>query len=394
MAIKKNVLFSQDFFPIYGGAHLWLYEVYKRWGSEVSAIVQDYQFDNRLYSMQRKFDTKEHGFLEIIRKDIKAPDINILSRSFHKTIKKNIGFIDEVCCNEQTTINVLRAFPEGISGCVYKILHPKSCKLITYAHGEEILIALTSKQLLWSCKLVYFLSDLIIANSYSTKKLVQSIAPKAQIEVVYPGVDYKRFLNFSYDSSCIRAKWSVNDNEILLFSMARIETRKNHISVIKAVKMCIDNGINIKYLIASDGDEKDRLVQMVKEQQFENFVIFIGYLSEEEKISTLFSCDIHIMPSIQNDSTTEGFGIVFLEAAAAGVPSISGNVGGQPESVINGKTGFVVDGNDIPEIAKIISTLCADEKLRKKMGNCGRKWAKENDWDNVANKIKRISNKI
>jgi len=84
------------------------------------------------------------------------------------------------------------------------------------------------------------------------------------------------------------------------------------------------------------------------------------------------------MPSIQNDSTTEGFGIVFLEVAAAGVLSISGNVGGrQPESVINGKTGFVVDGNDIPEIAKIISTLCADEKLRKKMGGCGRKWQKK-----------------
>jgi len=48
-----------------------------------------------------------------------------------------------------------------------------------------------------------------------------------------------------------------------------------------------------------------------------------------------------------NDSTIAGFGIVFLEAAAAGVPSISGNVGEQPESVINGKTGFVVDGNDI-----------------------------------------------
>jgi len=48
----------------------------------------------------------------------------------------------------------------------------------------------------------------------------------------------------------------------------------------------------------------------------------------------------------------------------------------------------------LPEIAKIISTLCAEEKLRKKMGDCGRKWAKENDWDNVASKIKAASNKI
>ena len=69
---------------------------------------------------------------------------------------------------------------------------------------------------------------------------------------------------------------------------------------------------------------------------------FTGAVSDAEKKLIFAACDIHAMPSVQLGEMIEGFGIVFLEAAAAGKPSICGNIGGQAEAVLDGRTGLVV----------------------------------------------------
>ena len=89
------------------------------------------------------------------------------------------------------------------------------------------------------------------------------------------------------------------------------------------------------------------------------------------------------MPSIQHGEMIEGFGIVFLEAAAAGVPSICGNVGGQAEAVVRGKTGLVVDGASLYDVKRAIRRLATDKSMRVMMGREGRKWAENHDWDHV-----------
>ena len=75
----------------------------------------------------------------------------------------------------------------------------------------------------------------------------------------------------------------------------------------------------------------------------------------------------------------EGLGIVYLEASACGLPVVGGNSGGAPDAVKEEITGFVVDGNKLPEIADRIITLLKDDELRNQMGNAGRSWAME-EW--------------
>jgi phosphatidylinositol alpha-1,6-mannosyltransferase len=106
-------------------------------------------------------------------------------------------------------------------------------------------------------------------------------------------------------------------------------------------------------------------------------------VSEDEKALILAAADIHVMPSVQVGPMIEGFGIVFLEAAAAGIPSIAGNTGGQPEAVLQGETGFVIDGTDLEQIKSAIRCLARDKELRLRMGRAGRCWAKKNDWDRI-----------
>ncbi len=113
----------------------------------------------------------------------------------------------------------------------------------------------------------------------------------------------------------------------------------------------------------------------------------MGFVSEKEKILAFNLADIYIMPSIKHGSMIEGFGIVFLEAAAAGIPSIAGNVGGQPEAVRDGETGIVVNGKSREEVKDALRYLILNPEVRERMGKKGKKWAKQHEWKRISEKI-------
>jgi phosphatidylinositol alpha-1,6-mannosyltransferase len=73
----------------------------------------------------------------------------------------------------------------------------------------------------------------------------------------------------------------------------------------------------------------------------------------------------------------EGLGIVYLEASATGVPVVAGRSGGAPESVLQGRTGFVVDGRSTDQIAEAVSRILKDPDLAARMGEAGRRWVLE-----------------
>ncbi len=385
---KHHIFLSQDFFPKIGGAHLWMYEIYKRWKTPLDAVVQDYAAagDSQATS-QKMFDSQNHGAFRILRKEMDLDNPSLMSWHCLKKIRDILRTISQIRRHRQVVIHTIRAFPEGFIGLVYKLLHPFSCQLVTYVHGEEVLIASSSRQLYLQTRLVYKFSDLVIANSRSSVNIVHRFFPKVCMQVVHPGVDKKKY-NVSEDLiNRQRESWGAHKREIVVFSIARMERRKNHASVIRAIARLQKKGVKIKGVFAGDGEEKNNLEKIVRQNRLQNMVCFPGYLTEQEKIIALHACDIHVMVSFEDEHTTEGFGIVFLEAAAAGVPSIAGNAGGQPEAVRDGVTGYVVNGSNIDELADAMEKLCADPTLRRQMGKAGQKWAAENDWDVGAKRI-------
>ena len=183
-----------------------------------------------------------------------------------------------------------------------------------------------------------------------------------------------------------RAAWGWPPGTVVLTTIARMEPRKNHASVLRAMSALRLQGYPLAYVIGSTGEELPKLEALVKELDLSGWVRFTGRLSDYERVLTFASADIHIMPSIQAGSMIEGFGIVFIEAAAAGIPSISGKVGGQQEAVIDAVTGYVVDGEAVEEVKRAMMRLSSDVGLRQRMGAEGRKWALRNDWEEVAKK--------
>ena len=173
-----------------------------------------------------------------------------------------------------------------------------------------------------------------------------------------------------------------------------MEPRKNHMAVIEAVHDLRNEGLPLVYVIGGMGEEEKRLRELVKKQGLEEWVKFLGYVSEEEKIETFCASDIHIMPSIKVGPMIEGFGIVFMEASAAGIPSIAGNVGGQAEAVIHNQTGLVVDGTDIKAIKEAIKALAINPSRRLEMGERARNWAKQHGWHKIARATYKKINEV
>jgi phosphatidyl-myo-inositol dimannoside synthase len=112
---------------------------------------------------------------------------------------------------------------------------------------------------------------------------------------------------------------------------------------------------------------------------------------EEDRAALLGAADIFVMACHNRwlGLEQEGFGIVFLEAAAAGVPQIAGDSGGAAEAVVHGQTGLVVaDPEDPGRVAEALRTLLADPKLRKRMGRAARVRAQESfDYDFLASRL-------
>ena len=140
----------------------------------------------------------------------------------------------------------------------------------------------------------------------------------------------------------------------------------------------------MSYLCAGDGPERARLERLAHAEGVERFVRFPGAVPDAEKWRVFAACDLHVMPSIQAGSMIEGFGMVFLEAAAAGKPSICGRTGGQLEAVGDGITGIAVDGTSVAELAQAIRRLAHDPALRSSMGAAALERAAAHDWSQVA----------
>ena len=110
---------------------------------------------------------------------------------------------------------------------------------------------------------------------------------------------------------------------------------------------------NITYLVAGDGSDRARLEQKARQLGLEERVIFAGRISEEEKPEHYRLADAYVMPS-----SGEGFGIVFLEALACGIPVIGSKIDGSRDALLDGRLGILVNPTDAAELrAAILQTL-------------------------------------
>ena len=218
----------------------------------------------------------------------------------------------------------------------------------------------------------------IIAISEQQKKElteIHKICPAHKIEVIPLGLDLTKFnTNKAENRAKLRAELHLSDHEIAIAIIGRLAPVKDHgffLDVISEVASKTKK--NIKVFIVGDGSERETIENQANEinSRFEGLITFTSWIEDIAPFN-------HAMDIICLTSKNEGTPVSLIEAQAAGVPVISTNVGGVLDIVEQGKTGFVVEPNDLEAYASKLLELIENELLRKNMA--------ENGWKHVGEK--------
>ena len=264
----------------------------------------------------------------------------------------------------------------------------KKIPTICLAHGNELLSSNPNKNKRINQTLIK--TNNIISNSNYTKSLVSRVTKShSNINVIYPGASDLRNLKENKINN-------INGDPILL-TLARLEKRKGHLIIIKAIKELLNEFSNLTYLIAGNGPEEKSLKQFVQENNLQKNIIFLGNIDDSQKKYIFDKTDLMIMPTLDEtkNNSIEGFGIAYIEAAFFSIPSIASNKGGTPEAVLDNVTGKII--NNINELENSIRELITNKKLREKLGiNAKQRAENELSWKIISDKylsiIKSLTN--
>jgi phosphatidylinositol alpha-1,6-mannosyltransferase len=224
----------------------------------------------------------------------------------------------------------------------------------------------------------------VVISSFTEKEYLDFSVSPHKIVRLPPGVETDFFTPKEKDEKLVEL-YSLKDKVVLL-TISRLDERKGHDMVLKAIPKLLPDYPDIIYLIVGKGREEERLRKIVSENELKDTVIFAGYVHEDQLPKYYNLCDIFVLPNRISEKSAlrgdyEGFGIVFLEASACGKPVIGGRSGGVTDAILNGVTGHLVDPLSPEDITSIIRRLLDDRALREKMGNAGRDWVVKNfDW--------------
>ncbi len=223
----------------------------------------------------------------------------------------------------------------------------------------------------------------VIANSNFTKNLALNVGfPKEKIHIIHPGCDspIKTENNFN-----IEAENLYKDSFPKILTVARLDRRKNHQNILMCIRNLKEKFPKIKYISVGDGEEKNKLLSLIKELKLEKQVVFLDRADEKLKAALIQNSNLFLMPSIIFKKSVEGFGISFMEAASYGVGSIGGKDGGASDAIQNEKTGLICDGEDINSIYENIIKFFQNDNY-KKYGVNALKFSENFMWNKVVKK--------
>ena len=369
------LVITELFLPTKGGTAVWFEAVYRRLGGKaihiVTAEVPDSaKIDKNHPNSIDRVSLKRYFWL---RPESLAMYLRLLAKGLQIALTRKIQ-----------SVHAGRVLPEGFVGWLIARLTGKP--IVIYAHGEEI----TTWRQPGKFRVMSFTyrhADRVIANSDFTRdQLLELGVQPNRISLISPGVDIERFLP-NIPSDNLRQSLGVHADQRLILSVGRLSRRKGFDQVIRSVSLLAQEGVDVHYALIGIGEDREYLANLARDCHIAARVHLLGHVPTEELPAWYNACDIFAMPNREIDGDTEGFGMVFLEAAACGKPSIAGNAGGTAAAVEDGVTGYRVQGEDVEQIVGKLRLLLSDDSLRTRMGRSGFERAhREFSWDAVARK--------
>jgi phosphatidyl-myo-inositol dimannoside synthase len=197
------------------------------------------------------------------------------------------------------------------------------------------------------------------------------VPPSVELIILYPGVDESRFAP-DVDGSSVRHRHGLSDRELVLCA-SRLVPRKGQDVLIQSMDIVRELVPGAALLLVGEGPHRANLEDLARSSP-PGSVVFAGHVPDEDLPAYYSACDVFAMPcrSRWGGLEVEGFGIVYLEAAAAGKPVVAGRSGGAEEAVVDQETGLLVEGLEPKAVALAVASLLRTKEEATRMGKQGR----------------------
>jgi phosphatidyl-myo-inositol dimannoside synthase len=217
-------------------------------------------------------------------------------------------------------------------------------------------------------------------SRYTRSRVAAAFGPQAALEVLPAGIDTERFRPDRAARAELRRRYRVGEAPLVV-CVSRLVARKGQDVLIRALPLVRERVPGARLLVVGDGPGAARLRRLARAGGVERHVVFAGAVPAADLPAHHAVGDVFALPCRTRGGglDVEGLGIVFLEAAAAGLPVVAGESGGAPETVREGRTGHVVDGRSVPAVASAVAGLLADPDRARAMGAAGRAWMRQ-EW--------------
>ncbi|PIE32719.1 MAG: alpha-(1-2)-phosphatidylinositol mannosyltransferase [Ilumatobacter coccineus] len=352
----KHLLVTNDFPPKIGGIQSLLWEWWRRLPADSFAVL------TTAYPDAEEFDAAQPFEIRRVRERVLLPNPRTVSRvnRYAAEVGADLVVLDP-------------AVPLGIIGPSLKLPYD------VVLHGAEVTVPGRlpgSKQALG--RVLRRARHVIAAGGYPAAEAERAAGRSLPITIVPPGVDTERFRPISDDERRqTREDFGLPvDGEVLL-GVSRLVPRKGFDTVIRATARLRRSHPDLVFALAGSGRDEPRLRQLADETGAR--VVFLGRVSNDDLPRLYGAADVFAMlcRNRWGGLEQEGFGIVFVEAAACGIPQIAGNSGGSAEAVLDGETGMVIDQPGRIESAvaatrSAIADLLDNPDRRRQMGQASR----------------------
>jgi colanic acid/amylovoran biosynthesis glycosyltransferase len=356
------------------GHHLDIYSRRTPSESKIHGDVERYSLADRTFYLDRVPNNRAVRVVKVLRSLVrnlyKSPKAVLSSLNLIKYGKESSSFYlfywlvpflgkhyDILHCHFGTT---------GNFGVLLKDLGVEG-KLVTMFHGYDIRLGIQEGPQIYDS--LFQKGDCFLANSQYTYDYLLSFGLHREKVISHPvGIDIDKFTRRNEQPR-------TDDNKtIAILTVARLVKEKGLEYGIRAIKKMFEWEPNLKvqYLIVGDGPLKAHLCNLASQLSLHQVVRFLGEMSQEEVIETMQKAHIFLLPSIE-----ESFGVALLEAQAVELPVVATSVGGIPQAVKNGESGFLVTKGDENAIAQKLLHLIKNPQILPEAGKVGRKFIEE-----------------
>ena len=260
----------------------------------------------------------------------------------------------------------------------FKALRPG--RLFLTFHGSEILRFAESSPRRNLTRALIKKADRISTLTNYTRRLLCSNFPEAETKtLITPGA-------LRSDFADAKPRRTACTDKVVILTVGRLHPRKGQMFIVEALKALPAHlRQRVEYWMVGTG-RREGYELLLRETAEHSGVTarFFGDVGDDQLDELYDQADIFAMTSINHESSVEGFGLVYLEASAHGLPVVAHAVGGVPEAVVDGVTGILVPPVNLPALTAAFQRLVTDTDLRRRLGANGQDWARRNCWSRSA----------